>query len=224
MICILFILSFNHLRGGKRNEDKLNIGIKLGSVFGLLLVLIVVMGFFGINSTRKINASVEEIGKERYAKTVYAFQASKAVLGEVEDLQCALWSLKRSMTDYPDFGPVFQDSVSVVILGKINHPLEESFSIFEQRFSRVFIVFFLHLLIIQADTAMRGRITGQVTAMNPEIHPLAICEKPESVIHRILFYGLLDKIKRRVVPRVECVDSEITAGSAAVSFSCGYWR
>jgi methyl-accepting chemotaxis protein len=34
---------------------------------------------FGISSTRKINGSVEEIAKGSYAKTVYAFQASKAI-------------------------------------------------------------------------------------------------------------------------------------------------
>jgi methyl-accepting chemotaxis protein len=58
---------------------KLKIGTKLGSVFGFLLVIIVVMVCFGISSTRKINGSVKEIAKGSYAKTVYAFQASKAI-------------------------------------------------------------------------------------------------------------------------------------------------
>jgi methyl-accepting chemotaxis protein len=58
---------------------NLQIGTKLGSAFGFLLVIIVVMISFGISSTRKINGSVKEIAKGSYAKTVYAFQASKAV-------------------------------------------------------------------------------------------------------------------------------------------------
>jgi methyl-accepting chemotaxis protein len=58
---------------------NLKFGTKLGSVFGFLLVMIVVMGFFGFNCTRKLNESVEELGKVRYTKTVNAFQASKAV-------------------------------------------------------------------------------------------------------------------------------------------------
>jgi methyl-accepting chemotaxis protein len=58
---------------------KLTIGMKLGIVFGFLLVVIAVMVCFGISSTRKINGSVEEIAKGSYAKTVYAFQASKAL-------------------------------------------------------------------------------------------------------------------------------------------------
>jgi methyl-accepting chemotaxis protein len=55
------------------------IGTKLGGGFGFLLVVIVVLVCFGISSTRKINGSVEKIAKGSYAKTVYAFQASKAL-------------------------------------------------------------------------------------------------------------------------------------------------
>jgi methyl-accepting chemotaxis protein len=60
-------------------KSNLSIGAKLGSVFGFLLVIIVVMVCFGISSTRNINGSVKEIAKGSYAKTVYAFQASKAL-------------------------------------------------------------------------------------------------------------------------------------------------
>jgi len=55
------------------------IGTKLGSVFGFLLVIIIVMVCVGVKSTRNINGSVKEIAKGSHAKTVYAFQASKAV-------------------------------------------------------------------------------------------------------------------------------------------------
>jgi len=58
---------------------NLNIGTKLGSAFGFLLVVIVAMVWFGIYSSHRINGSVKEIAKESHAKTVYAFQASKAL-------------------------------------------------------------------------------------------------------------------------------------------------
>ncbi len=68
------------------NVMKLKIGAKLGIVFGFLLLMIVVMICLGIGATRKVNESVEEIAKGSYAKTVYAFQASRAL----EDLARSL--------------------------------------------------------------------------------------------------------------------------------------
>jgi methyl-accepting chemotaxis protein len=58
---------------------NLKIGTKLGSAFGFLLLIIVVMVCFGISSTRKINGAVKEIAKGSYTKTMYAVQASKAI-------------------------------------------------------------------------------------------------------------------------------------------------
>jgi methyl-accepting chemotaxis protein len=58
---------------------NLKIGVKLGLAFGFLLLMIVVMICLGIGGTRKVNQLVEEIAKERYVKTVYAFQASRAL-------------------------------------------------------------------------------------------------------------------------------------------------
>ena len=58
---------------------NLKIGTKLGSAFGFLLVMMVVMVCVGINSTRRIDGSVKEIAKGSYVKTGYAFQASKAL-------------------------------------------------------------------------------------------------------------------------------------------------
>jgi len=58
---------------------NLKIGVKLGIVFGFLLLMIVVMVCFGIGGAGKVNESVEEIAKGSYAKTVYAFQAHDAI-------------------------------------------------------------------------------------------------------------------------------------------------
>ena len=58
---------------------NLKIGTKLGSAFGFLLVMMVVMVCVGINSTRRINGSVKEIAKGSYVKSGYAYQASKAL-------------------------------------------------------------------------------------------------------------------------------------------------
>ncbi len=49
-------------------KSKLSIGAKLGSGFGFLLVIIVVMVCFGVNSTRNINESLKDIVKERTVK------------------------------------------------------------------------------------------------------------------------------------------------------------
>jgi methyl-accepting chemotaxis protein len=58
---------------------NLKIGTKLGLAFGLLLLMIVAMVCLGIGGTRKVNQSVEQLAKEHYAKTVYTFNASKAI-------------------------------------------------------------------------------------------------------------------------------------------------
>ena len=58
---------------------KVGIKVKLGVVFGFLLLMMVVMICLGLGSTRKVNESVERIAKGNYLKTVYAFEASKAV-------------------------------------------------------------------------------------------------------------------------------------------------
>jgi methyl-accepting chemotaxis protein len=67
------------MSGGCAIMNNLKIGAKLGSGFGFLLVIIAVLVLFGLGNTSKINGSVMEIAKGSYAKTVYAFQASKAV-------------------------------------------------------------------------------------------------------------------------------------------------
>jgi methyl-accepting chemotaxis protein len=58
---------------------NLKIGTKLGSAFGFLLVMMVVMVCVGINSTRRIDGSVKEIAKGSYVKSGYAYRASKAL-------------------------------------------------------------------------------------------------------------------------------------------------
>jgi methyl-accepting chemotaxis protein len=62
---------------------KVGIKVKLGVVFGFLLLMIVIMIGLGLGSTSKVNKSVKQIAKGNYLKTVYAFEASKAV----EELQ-----------------------------------------------------------------------------------------------------------------------------------------
>ena len=58
---------------------NLKIGVKLGIAFGFLLLMIAMMIYFGLSSTQKVNASVEQIAKGNYSKTLWAFQASKAL-------------------------------------------------------------------------------------------------------------------------------------------------
>jgi methyl-accepting chemotaxis protein len=58
---------------------NLKIGVKLGIAFGFLVLMIVFTICIGIISSHKVNDSVEEIAKDSYVKTVYAFQASKGI-------------------------------------------------------------------------------------------------------------------------------------------------
>jgi len=58
---------------------NLKIGVKLGIVFGFLLLMVVLMMCLGIGATHKVNQSVEDIAKGSYSKTVYAFQADDAI-------------------------------------------------------------------------------------------------------------------------------------------------
>jgi len=55
------------------------IGVKLGLVFGFLLLMIVTIICLGLGSTRKVQSSVEQIAKGNYQKTLYALNASRAV-------------------------------------------------------------------------------------------------------------------------------------------------
>ncbi len=58
---------------------NLKIGTKLGTAFGFLLLMIVIMIFVGVRNTGKVNESVEQIARGNYAKTVNAYEASMAV-------------------------------------------------------------------------------------------------------------------------------------------------
>jgi methyl-accepting chemotaxis protein len=65
----------------------MKIGVKLGVVFGFLLLMMIMMIGFGLNSTMKVYQSVEEIAKGSYLKTVYASQADKALIELQESIR-----------------------------------------------------------------------------------------------------------------------------------------
>ena len=57
----------------------LKIGTKLGIVCGFLLLMIVLIIFLGLGSTRMVQGSLQQIAKGNYVKTLAALKASKAV-------------------------------------------------------------------------------------------------------------------------------------------------
>jgi len=57
----------------------LKIGVKLGIVFGFLLLIIVLQIYFGLSSTANVNKSVEQIAKGDYTKTLHAVHAATAI-------------------------------------------------------------------------------------------------------------------------------------------------
>ena len=64
--------------------NNLRIGMKMGLVSGFLLLTVIVMIFFGLSSSQKVNKSLEQIAKGNYLKTLYAAQSAKA-LDEVQN-------------------------------------------------------------------------------------------------------------------------------------------
>jgi methyl-accepting chemotaxis protein len=58
---------------------NLGIGVKMGLVFGFMLLMLVVTICFGLYSTKNVNDSVEQIAKGNYVKTIYAVQAANAL-------------------------------------------------------------------------------------------------------------------------------------------------
>jgi len=69
------------------NNQK--ISVKLGTVFGFLLLIIVLNICLALFATRKVHDSVEAIAKGNYIKTVNASQASKAL----DDLSASIMAL-----------------------------------------------------------------------------------------------------------------------------------
>ncbi|NVN89277.1 MAG: methyl-accepting chemotaxis protein [Desulfuromonadales bacterium] len=69
-------MSFTHMK----------IGLKLGLVFGFVLLMLAMLIGVGLYSTQKVNQSVEEIAKGSYLKTMYATQSDKALT----DLQVSI--------------------------------------------------------------------------------------------------------------------------------------
>jgi methyl-accepting chemotaxis protein len=59
------------------NDQK--IGVKLGVLFGFLLLMIAVIISLGLISTKRVHGSVEAIAKESYVKSLCAMQASRAL-------------------------------------------------------------------------------------------------------------------------------------------------
>jgi methyl-accepting chemotaxis protein len=57
----------------------MKIGVKLGLVFGFILLMLVMMICFGLYSTQAVNKSVDEIAKGSYLKTMYANKADSAL-------------------------------------------------------------------------------------------------------------------------------------------------
>lgn len=69
------------------NNQK--ISVKLGAVFGFLLLIIVLIICLALLSTKKVQSSVEAIAKGNYVRTVNASKASKAL----DDLSTAIMAM-----------------------------------------------------------------------------------------------------------------------------------
>ncbi|MDD2337917.1 MAG: methyl-accepting chemotaxis protein [Geobacteraceae bacterium] len=58
---------------------KMRIGPKMGLVFGFILLMMVLMVFYGLHSTSQVKDSLEGLVKGEYQKTLYAFKAMEAL-------------------------------------------------------------------------------------------------------------------------------------------------
>jgi methyl-accepting chemotaxis protein len=63
---------------------KMKMGSKMGSVFGFILLMMILMVFYGLYSTSKVKNSMEGLVKGEYQKTLYAFR-SMASLDQLEN-------------------------------------------------------------------------------------------------------------------------------------------
>jgi methyl-accepting chemotaxis protein len=66
---------------------KLRIGPKMGLVFGFVLVMMLLIMYFGISGTSAVKGSMEGIVTGEYQKTVYAFRAMDALNNLVISIQ-----------------------------------------------------------------------------------------------------------------------------------------
>jgi len=66
---------------------KLRIGPKMGLVFGFVLVMMLLIIYFGINGTSTVKKSMERLVAGEYQKTVYAFRAKDALNNLVISIQ-----------------------------------------------------------------------------------------------------------------------------------------
>ena len=66
---------------------KLRIGPKMGLVFGFVLVMMLLIIYFGISGTSTVKKSMEGIVTGEYQKTVYAFRANDALNNLVISIQ-----------------------------------------------------------------------------------------------------------------------------------------
>lgn len=66
---------------------KMRIGSKMGLVFGFVLVMMLMIMYFGINGTSTVKGSMEGIVTGEYQKTVYAFKAMDALDSLVISIQ-----------------------------------------------------------------------------------------------------------------------------------------
>jgi methyl-accepting chemotaxis protein len=62
---------------------KMKMGPKMGLVFGFMLLMMILMVFYGLYSTSKVKNSMESLVKGEYQKTLYAFR-SMAALDQLE--------------------------------------------------------------------------------------------------------------------------------------------
>ena len=58
---------------------KLRIGLKMGLVFGFVLVMMLLIMYFGVSGTSTVKGSMEGLVTGEYQKTVYAFRAMDAL-------------------------------------------------------------------------------------------------------------------------------------------------
>ena len=66
---------------------KLRIGPKMGLVFGFVLVMMLLIIYFGISGTSTVKQSMEGLVTGEYQKTVYAFGAKDALNDLVISIQ-----------------------------------------------------------------------------------------------------------------------------------------
>jgi methyl-accepting chemotaxis protein len=182
---------------------NLKIGMKLGIVFGFLLLMLIMTICFGLSSTQKVNESVEQIAKGNYAKTVHASEAAKAL----DELQGCIRMLV-----------LLKDQNAII---KEKQKLEESRSKYREAMKKLEETEKSEKGVKLIETAKNA--IAPAVVVNNKVVELALAHKQDEAITLLLKEGvpltqkIQDAFDEQLKYQEECVDTSYERAQSVYS-------